>query len=120
DRRYRIELRARCRAGEQVALACGDAADRLHDGVEAAARRPRSDVSEGAQRDEDDARPQSRQSLRREPAVAERARPVALREHISLADEPLQRLESFRLAQIEICCELAVARVVFLEIGRAS
>ena len=59
DRRDRIELRTRRRAGEQLALAAGDAADRLHHGVEAAARGPRPDVAEGAQRDVDDAGPRA-------------------------------------------------------------
>src|SRR5262245_4506717 len=100
DRRYRIELRARRGAGEQLALATGDTADRLHYRVEAATRRPRPDVAEGAQRDEHDARPQLRERGGREPAIAERARPVTLGEHVRLADQSAQSLDVLRLAQI--------------------
>src|SRR4029453_8346242 len=99
---------------EQLTLAAGDAADRLHHCVEAAARRPRPDMAEGAQRDEDDARPQLRQRLGREPAIAEGSWPVALREHVALADEPAKSLEILLLAQIKMGGELAVAGIVFL------
>src|SRR5207249_6560016 len=71
-------------------------------------------VAEGAQRDEDDAGPQLRERLGREPALAERARPVALREHVGLAHQSAQRLEILRLAQVEMGRELAVAGVVLL------
>ena len=51
DRRDRVELRARLGAGEQLALSCRDAADRLHDGIEPAAGSPGPDMAEGAHRD---------------------------------------------------------------------
>src|SRR5262245_16758720 len=87
DRRYRIELRARRGTGTQLALAAAYTADRLHHRVEAATRRPRPDVAERKQRDEHDTGPKLRQRLGREPAIAERARPVALREYVRLADQ---------------------------------
>src|SRR5439155_15239864 len=100
--------------GKQVALAARDATDCLDHRVEAAPRRPGPDVAERAERNENDARPQLCQRLGREATSAEGAWPVALREHVGLADEPSQGFEIFRLAQIEMCCELAVAGVVFL------
>src|SRR5262249_18180259 len=78
DRRHRVELRARLVAGEELALAGDDAAHALNHRIEAAARRPGPDVTEGAQRNHDDTRPQLRQCLGRETAVAERSRPIAL------------------------------------------
>src|SRR2546426_2148711 len=108
DRRHGIELRPRRGAGEQLTLAARDAADRLHHRVEATARCPRPDVTERAQRDDDDARPQFRERLGREPAVAEGAGTVALREHVALADQPAQRLDVSLLAQIEMRGELDV------------
>ena len=115
DRRDRVELRARLLAGEQLALAAGDAADRLDHRVEAAARRPRPDVAEGAQRDVDDAGPQFGQLLGREAALAERARAVALREDVGLADQARAGSRGLvRLAQVELGRELAVAGVVLL------
>ena len=48
------------------------------------------------------------------PRLAEGARPVALREHVGLADQPAQGLEILRLAQIKMGRELAVAGIVFL------
>src|SRR5919108_5052233 len=93
DRRYRIELRARRATGEQLALTAADTADRLHYRVEAAPRRPRPDVAEGAQRDEHDAGPELRQRLGRESAIAERARPVALGKNVRLADQTAQSLD---------------------------
>src|SRR6266516_7675131 len=71
-------------------------------------------MTESAQRDEDDARPQFRERLGREPALAEGARPVALREHVGLADQSAQGLELPRLAQIEVGGELAVAGIQLL------
>src|SRR4249920_1139087 len=71
-------------------------------------------MAEGGQRDEDDARPQVRERLGREPTRAEGARPVALREHVDLADQPAQGLDVPRLAQIQMGGELAVASIVFL------
>ena len=58
--------------------------------------------------------PQFRERFGREAAVAERARPIALREHVGLAHEPAQDLPVLLLAQIEMRGELAVAGVVFL------
>ena len=71
-------------------------------------------MAERAQRDEHDAGPHVRQRLGREAASAERARPIPLREHVGIADEPTERLDVLRLAQIQMGGELAVTRVVFL------
>jgi hypothetical protein len=54
------------------------------------------------------------QRLGREPALAEGPRPVALREHVGVANQPPQGLDVLRLAQIEMGGELAVAGVVLL------
>ena len=94
-------------------LAAGDAADGLDYRIEAASGRPRPDMTERAQRDEDDARPQLSQGFRREAALAERTRPIPLREDVSFADQPAQRLQVLRLAQIKLA-QLAVAGVVLL------
>jgi hypothetical protein len=57
DRGHRVELRAGFLSREQLALPVGDAAHRLDDGIEAAARCPRSFMTESAERDADDAGP---------------------------------------------------------------
>src|SRR5262249_26773855 len=108
DRRHRVELRARLLAGEELALTVCDAADRLHDRVEATAGGPGADVAERAQRDEDDPGPELGELLGRESAGPESPGPVALREHVGLADEPPQRVDVPRLAQVEVRGELAV------------
>src|SRR5581483_1966382 len=114
DRRDRVELRAGLLAGEKLALAPGDAADVLHDGVEAAPRGERPDMAERAERDVDEAGPRLGELLGREAAVAERAGTVALDEDVGVAGEVLEGLELGRVAQVELGRELAVAGVEFL------
>src|SRR5439155_1686927 len=58
--------------------------------------------------------PQLGERRRREPALAEGARPVALREHVGLADQPAQGLQLPRLAEVEVGGELAVAGIQLL------
>src|SRR5206468_8351507 len=105
---------------EHLTLACRDTADILDDRVEAPARRPWPHMAERAERDIDDAGAQRRQLLGRQAATGERPRPVALREDIALADQPLQGFEILRLAQIEPRRQFAVPGVVFLVVARGD
>ena len=77
-------------------------------------------MAERAERHVDQPRPQCRQFLGRQPAHAERARAIALREHIRLAHQSAQDIDIALLAQIEMRRQLAVAGVEFLvaEIGQ--
>ena len=93
DRRRRIELGSRRLARNDFRLPRGDAADALNDRVEAAARCPGTGMPEGAQRDIHQPRPQRRQFLGRQSAGGQRARPVALREHVRLPHQITQRID---------------------------
>src|SRR5215831_4577378 len=67
-----------------------NAGDRLRDLLPAGAVTERAIGAEAADGNIDETRPQRRQLLRPEAELRERARPIALREHIRLLDESLQ------------------------------
>ena len=75
-------------------------------------------MTESAQRDIDEPRPQPRELLRGETAIAQRPRPIPLREHVGLAHQPAQGLEIIGLPQIEPRRQFAVAGIVFLIVAR--
>src|SRR3954447_26163123 len=77
-------------------------------------RRPRSDMTESAQRETHDAGPQLMQQLGREPAGCQRAGTVALREDIRRADQLAQSFDIAGRAQIELGRELAVPGIRLL------
>ena len=94
DRRHRIELRARRLA--RARSRPGGSVMPLT--VCTTVSKPRRDAHgplwpKARERDIDEARPQRRQLLGRQAAAAQRAGPVALREHIGLAHQPAQGLE---------------------------
>ena len=116
----RVELRAWCLCRNDLGLATGDAADGLHDRVEAATGRPGAGVTEGAERDIDQAGAESYQFLRGQATVAQCAGAVALRENVGVADQVAQGFKLCRLAQVEIGGEFAEAGVELLvtEVGQ--
>ena len=77
-------------------------------------------MAERAERHIDQPGPDRRQFLGRQAAPAQRARPIALREHIRLAHQPAQHIDVALLAQIEMRRQLAVSGVELLvaEVGQ--
>ncbi len=79
DRRYRQQSRLSSPSPARMR----DAADRLHDAVEAAALAPRSGAAPCAQGHADDPGAHLRAALRREAARGERPRTIGLREYVA-------------------------------------
>src|SRR5207247_265333 len=107
DRRDWVKLWSRSLAGDALRLTYRHAADGLHDGVEAATRRPGAGMTEGTKRNIDEPRADRGQLLRRQGAVGQRAGTVPLREHVCLAYQPAQDIDIARRPQIELGRELA-------------
>ena len=78
-----------------------EAARRLHQRIVTAARRPRTLMTVGAERDTDDAGPDAGGGLGRKALRRDRARPVALHENIRIAQQRRKGLAPGRVAQID-------------------
>src|SRR5262249_38832626 len=81
DRRDRVELWLRSLARDALRLTYRHAADGLHHRVEAASRCPGAGMTEGTERNVDEPRPDRGQFLRRQAAVGQAARTIALELH---------------------------------------
>src|SRR5262245_54071844 len=71
-------------------------------------------MTEGGERNVDEAGPDRSQFLRREAAARQGARTIPLREDIGLAHQSAQDLDIAARAQIELRRKLAVPRIPFL------